>query len=113
MGGRGDVEIVEFHAVFARDGDGLGGEAGLVKHPIEDVAGPVAGEHAAGAVGAVGSGSEAENQHAGARVAEGWHGAAPIDLVAVGPPLEFRDFRSMGAQARAAPALDDFLLEYL
>ncbi len=45
----------------------LGGEAGLVEDAVKDVAGAVAGEHAAGTVGAVGAGRESQNQDAGAR----------------------------------------------
>ena len=111
MGGGGDVEVVEFEAVLAGDGDGLGGESGLVEDLVEDVAGAVAGEHAAGAVGAVGAGSEAEDEDAGVRVAEGGDGSSPIGLIAVGAALELRDFGSMGAETGTALAGNDLLLE--
>jgi len=112
VGGGGDVKVVELEAVFAGDGDGLGGEASLVKDAVEDIAGAVAREHAAGAVGAVGSGGQAEDKDAGVGIAEGGNGASPVGLVAVGAALEFRNFRSVRAEAGAAATVYDFLLEY-
>ena len=111
MGCRRDVEIVEFQAILAGNCGWLGSEARRVKHPIEDLARPVAGEHAAGAVGTVRAGRESKNQDPRACIAEGGHGAAPVDLIPVGPALELRDFRRMRAQAGAAPAFDDLLSE--
>jgi len=49
----------------ARSAGRLGGEAGLVEGAVEPVAGAVAGEHAAGSVGTVCAGREAQNQDAG------------------------------------------------
>lgn len=112
VGGGGDVEVVELESVLEGDGDGLGGEAGFVEDAVEDIAGAISGEHAAGAIGTVGSGCETEDEDAGLRVAERGNGTAPIGLVAVGAALEFRDFRSMGAEAGTAAASDDFLFEY-
>lgn len=111
VGGGGDVEVVELESVLAGDGDGLGGEAGLVEHAVQDVAGAVAGEHAAGAVGAMGSGGEAEDEDAGVGVAERGDGASPIGLITVGAALEFRNFRSVRAEAGTAATSYDFLLE--
>jgi hypothetical protein len=90
----------------------LGGEAGLVKDAVQDVAGAVAGEHASGPVGAVGAGGEAEDEYAGVGISEGGNGASPVCLVSVGAALEFRDFRSVCAEAGAAATVYDFLLEY-
>jgi hypothetical protein len=83
-----------------------------VEDAVEDIAGAISGEHAAGAIGTVGSGGETENEDARPGVAERGNGAAPIGLVAVGAALEFRDFRSMGAEPGTAAASDDFLFEY-
>jgi hypothetical protein len=59
----------------------------------------------------MGSGGETEDEDAGVRITEGGDGASPVGLVTVGASLEFRNFRSVRAEARTAAALDDFLLE--
>ena len=52
---RADPELAELEAILAVDGDGFAGKAELVEHGIHEVAGAIAGEGAAGAVGSVGS----------------------------------------------------------
>jgi hypothetical protein len=79
-----DPGLAQLEAVVAGDGAGFAGEAELVQDGIHEVAGAVAGEGAAGAVGSVGSGGEAEDEDAGARVAEAGHRFGPVFLVAVG-----------------------------
>ncbi len=119
IGGRGapddgrDPQVVEGHAVMAGDGEGLGSEAGLGKDGEEEVAGAVAGEGAAGAGGAVGSGGEAEDEDAGARIAEGRNGMAPVFLIDVGFAPGGCDGGAMIAQAGAARAGDDAVIELL
>ena len=58
-------------------------EAGVVQRAHQEVAGTVAGEHAAGPVAAVRGRREADDQQPGGRVAEAGHRAAPVGLVAV------------------------------
>ncbi|HVB38003.1 MAG TPA: hypothetical protein VND92_05665 [Vicinamibacterales bacterium] len=53
-------------------------EAGAVERGHEEVAGAVAGEHAAGPVRAVRGRGEAEHQQPGSRIAEARDGAAPV-----------------------------------
>ena len=55
----------------------LAGKAQFVQHWIHEVAGAIACEGAAGAVGSVSAGSEAEDQDAGERVSEAGNGAGP------------------------------------
>ena len=112
MGGGGDVEVVQDQAVLAGHADRVGGETGLVEDPIEDVAGAVAGEHPAGAVGTVCARRESQDQDTGGRIAERRHGKSPVSLVAVCAPLELRDFCRMPAQAGAKLAGYDLLIEY-
>lgn len=79
-----DPELAELEAVVAADGDGFGGEAELVEDGIHEVSGTVAGERAAGAVGSVGAGGEAEDEDAGVAVAESGNGPCPVLLITVG-----------------------------
>ncbi len=83
---------------------------------IHEVAGAVAGEGAAGAVGSVSAGSEAEDEDASLRVAKAGDGAGPVGLVEVGPAPGFADVSAVVAKAWAALARNDGvmnLLEYL
>ena len=77
-----DVDVLEAQAVVARDGRGLVREARAMKRREQEVARAVSGEHAAGAVAAVGRGSEAHDEEARPRVTEARHRAAPVVLVA-------------------------------
>ena len=81
---RADPELAELEAVVAADGDGFGGEPELVEDGVHEVSGAVAGEGAAGAVGSVGTGGEAEDEDAGVAVAESWNGPCPVFLVTIG-----------------------------
>ena len=92
---------------------GLVGEAGVVECLVEEIAGAVAGEDAAGAVGAVGSGGESDDDEAGLGVAERGDGAAPVGFVAVGAALGLGDVLAVFAEAGALVAIDDFFLEVL
>lgn len=71
----GDPGVAELEAVVAVDGLGLVGEAELVEDGVHEVAGAVSGEGATGTVGSVGTGSEAQQEHAGVRIAEAGDGA--------------------------------------
>src|SRR5579872_124458 len=61
---RGDPRAGEPHAVIAMGGDGLRGKSGAMQQRIEEVSRAVAGEGAAGAVGAVRARSEADEENA-------------------------------------------------
>ena len=106
-----DPELAEFEAVVAADGGGLTGEAELVEDGVHEVAGAVAGEGAAGAVGAVGSGSEAENEDAGVGVSEAGDGLGPVLLIAEGFAAGFADAAAIVAQAGTTSAGGDVLLK--
>jgi hypothetical protein len=97
----GDPGVAETEAVVAGDGVGLGGEAELVEDGIHEVAGAIAGEGAAGAVGTVGAGSEAEDEDAGLWVAEAGDGASPVGVVDVGTAAGFADAGAVFAQPGA------------
>ena len=77
----------------------------------QEVARAVAGEHAAGAVGAVRGRREPEHEHARGRVAEARDRAAPVVLVAERRALLARDPLAPLDEARAGAAGGDLGLE--
>ncbi len=102
-----DPGVAEAKSVVAGEGAGLGGEAERVEDGKHEVAGAVSGEGAAGAVGAVGSGRKAENEDAGAGVAEAGNGPRPVGLVQVSAAAGLADGLTVEAETRATLALDD------
>ena len=106
----GDPGVTKLEAVVAGDGQGSGGEAELVKDWIHEVAGAIAGERAASAVGSVGAGGETEDEDAGAGVAKAGNGTAPVGLVLVGAAFGLGDATAIGSEAGAAFAGDDGLV---
>src|SRR5260370_26848799 len=87
--------------------------ARAVEGAIEPIAGAVAGEDAAGAVAAVRRGRQSDDQQPRRRIAEPRHRASPVYLVLVGRPLVVRDLLAPRHKARAQPARDDLLLQFL
>jgi hypothetical protein len=102
-----DPSVAKLEAVIAGDGAGFGGEAKLVEDGIHEVAGAVAGEGAAGAVGSVSAGGEAKDEDAGTGVAKAGDGAAPVGLVQVGATFGFGDAAAVVSEAGAAFTGDD------
>ena len=100
-------ELAELEAIVLADGDGLAGKAELVEDWVHEVAGAIAGERAAGTVGSVGSGSEAEHQDAGVGVAEAGDRTGPVLLVAVGLAAVFADGAAVVDEPGAASAGGD------
>jgi hypothetical protein len=82
-----------------------------VERGEEKVTRAVTGEEAAGPVGAVGGGGEAEDDDPCCRVAEAGDGTAPVGLARVGGPLLAGDLLAPGDEPRAAPARDDLALQ--
>jgi hypothetical protein len=80
----GDPGMAKLEAVVAMDGTGLAGKAQLVEDGIHEVAGTIAGEGPAGAIGSVSAGCEAQDKNAGERVSEARNRARPVGLVEVG-----------------------------
>jgi hypothetical protein len=98
----GDPGVAEFEAVVAGDGARFAREAEFVEDGIHEVAGTVAGEGAAGAVGSVGAGGEAEDKDSGAGIAKAGDGASPVGLVVVGAAFGFADAAAVGAETFAS-----------
>src|SRR5208283_222811 len=107
MAGGGDVGPVELHAVVARIAGGLRRKSRAVQHAVEDVAGTVASEHAAGAVGPMGSRREPQNQDPRARVAERRHGLSPVFPVEVSSALGSGDAGGIFSEPRTETAGHD------
>ena len=107
-----DVGVDESKTIGARDGCGLAGESGAMELFVQEVAAAVSGEHAPGAIRAVGRGGQADDQELSLRIAESGDRAAPVRFVPVGAPLGARDFLAVANQARAFAALDDLSVEY-
>jgi hypothetical protein len=105
-----DPGVIKLEAVVAGDGAGFGGEAELVEDGIHEVAGAIAGEGSASAVGSVGAWSETEDEDAGSRVAKAGYGTGPVRLVLVGTPFGLADAAAVVAKTGAAYAGDDGLM---
>ena len=105
--GERDVAVVEDEAVVAGGRGGLVGEAGAMECAVKPFAGAIAGEGAAGAVGAVGAGRETADEQPGGGIAEARDGTRPVGLVGVGGALVAGDRGAPVDQARAATAGDD------
>ena len=98
----GDERVAQGQAVVRMVRRRDVGEAGAVQRGHQEVAGSadaVAGEDAAGAVGAVRRRREADDQQPRPRIAEAGDRLAPVGVVAIGAPLLARDRRAV---ARAA-----------
>src|SRR6185437_3985935 len=106
-----EIGAAQAQAVAAFAALGLGGEAGAVERGEKKVAAAVAGEHSSGAVGAVGGGGKADQDHRGLRIAETGHRAGPIDLPREGGALALGNLVAVFAQAAAALACGDFGVE--
>ena len=78
-----DVGVAQRHAIVPVMGHGGAGEAKLMQRPVNPVAASVPGEHAAGAVGAVGRRGQSQKHQPGCRVSKAWNGPPPIFPVLV------------------------------
>jgi hypothetical protein len=65
----------------------VGGETEAVQDGIHELAGCVSGEGTAGAVAAVGSGRESEDDHPGPRIAEAGNRLGPVNVIEIGAAL--------------------------
>src|SRR5262249_18764170 len=101
----GDVGVFEAQAVVGPLPGRLVGEPGAVERRVEPLAGAVAGEHAPGAVGAVGGGADAQDPRR--RIAEAADRARPVVLAAVALRWVGRLGLAPGDEARAAAAVVD------
>ncbi len=101
--------MTQLETVVTRDAFGLVGEAELVQDRVHEVAGAVAGEGPAGAVGSMSSGSKAENEDAGVGVSKAGDWARPVGLILIGAATGFSYAFAVFAEAGTALAGDDAL----
>jgi len=106
-GGGGDPAILQLQAVIAMGGGGLGREPELVQRRVQPVAARITGEHAAGAVGPVRRGGQADDQQSGGRVAPPGNGFPPIDLARERAFPNPGDLAAVRPQPGATLAADD------
>jgi hypothetical protein len=105
--------VEQLEAVAGMHGRRLVREPDRVQGREQDVAGPVAGEHAAGAVAAVGGRREPHHQQRCVRGTEPGHRTAPVLLVAVRGALLPGHELPPGHQPGAGPAVDQRRVEVI
>jgi hypothetical protein len=105
--------MAKLETVVAGDGLGPGGEAEVVEDGVHEVAGAVAGEGPAGAVGTVGAGSESKNQDSCAGISEAGDRTCPVGLILIGAAAGFSDSPAIVSEPRTAFAGDDGLVNLL
>src|SRR3954464_4319546 len=86
-------------------------KADFVQHRVEKVGGAIAGEHAAGAIGAVRTGREAEDQHLSIDVAETRHGLGPVFPIEIGATLNGANLAAMIDEPGTLRASGDVAIE--
>src|SRR4029077_10501144 len=106
-----DVEAGQHLAVAASGCSGLTGESGFVQYWIHEVAGSVSGERTAGAIGAMGAGSESEDEDAGMGITKAGNGLSPVLAVAVRPALLAANLLAILDQTATSRAGDDFAVQ--
>lgn len=82
-----------------------------MERAVEELAGAVAGEHATGAVGSMGTGSEAHDQQARGRISKRRDGLTPVLPVVPGAAFSDRDGAAVLCEARAPFAGNDLAVK--
>ena len=114
--GRRDISIAQRQPVVAilRGRDVRVAGAMQCRHEeVARAADPIAREHAAGPIGAVGGRREADDQQPGEGIAEAGNRPGPVDVVAVHAPLLASDARAVGTQTGTPFAGDDLIVNRL
>ena len=111
--GRDDADPAEAQAVSRADRGRLVGETGAVQCGIQEITRGVAGEHTPRAIGAIGCGSQPDDEDLGRRVTEGGTGGPSRALVgeADATPALASDRLTPGHQAGTGSAHRDSGLE--
>ena len=110
---RANPGVAKAEVVVARDGLGLGGESELVQNGVHEVSGAVAGEGPSGAISAMGSGREAENEYAGAVISKARDGFGPVDVISIGCAARLTNTLAVGSETGTELAGDDALADGL
>jgi hypothetical protein len=111
--GRGDTNLCQVLSVVSMRRCRLRCQAGSVQRGIQPVPAAISGEHPARAIGAVGSGREADDPDPRSHGAESRHRAAPVDLIAIGGSLLVCYSSAPLAQPGTFTAIGDLSIELL
>lgn len=103
-----DPCIMQLETIFRTLALRLRRESGVVQRTIQEVAGTISREHTSSTIGAMCSGSEAENQQARGRVAERRYWFSPIFPFEECPAFRRRHFAAVPDQTGATPAVNNF-----
>ena len=109
--GGGDEGVNELQAIADVGRRRLIAKSGLIHGPVEKVAGSVAGEHSASAVGSMRCGCQPNDQEACLQIAKVRYGLTVVLIIAKGRSLFACDLLAMGVQARALRAGGDPLIQ--
>jgi hypothetical protein len=104
--GGGDPHIAKTETVVAIERGWLGGESEAVEDRVHEFGGGVSGERTTGAIAAVGSGGEAEDEDAGVGIAKAGNGARPVFAGKVGATLFAANALTVFDEAGATTAGD-------
>mgnify|MGYP007070628265 CR=1 FL=1 len=110
---RGDVAVGELQTVVSVIGVGLAGEASLVECPIKPVATTIAGKHPTGAITAMGSRRQADDQQPRSAIADPGEWFGPV----IRPNVAAWRLSCAGLaptdQTRALPASNDACIKFI
>ena len=107
----GNRAIGQFQAVKSVLGDSLAGKTSTVKRREQPITATIAGKHAAGPIGAVSTGCQANNQQIGLRSTQVSNRLPPIIEFAVGFSFGRRDVAAIIHQSRALCATFDRFIQ--
>ena len=105
-----DVAIDKAQPIIAACRRGLIGEAEVVEGAVQPIAGPVAGKDSSSSVSAMGRRRESNNQNSRSTGTKTGYRPAPVIPIAEPLYLFVRDRFAVFNQARAAAAIDNFIL---
>ena len=113
VAGRGDVGVFQLQAVVDTSTLRLCRETSRVQHAVQNVAGTVPREHAAGAIRTMRARSQSKNQQPRVRVSKRRNRLSPVSLIFVCSAFDCRDRPAMLDQPRTKGAVRNFALECL
>jgi hypothetical protein len=105
--------VAQLETVVAGDGAGFARQSKLMQDGVHEITGAVASEGAAGAVGSMCTRGQAEDEDAGAGIAETWNRTRPVGLLLVGAAFRLTNTATVGAEAGTAFAGDDGVVDLL
>ncbi len=111
VGGRGDPGVFENQTIVHTAALGLRGKPVAIEGFVQEVARLVARKHAAGAIGPMRTGGEANNQQPGFGIAKRRHGLPPVVPIQIRPPLYLRDLPAMCDQTGASLTRHDLPIQ--